>query len=46
MNPEFVGLPPDAPERVRAGFVTGLAEAGLDTLDASTLVAVAHREGP
>ncbi|PXY22367.1 class I SAM-dependent methyltransferase [Prauserella muralis] len=44
MRAFVAGLPPDALERVRARFVAGLAEAGLDTLDASTIVAVAHRD--
>lgn len=37
------GLPPDALERVRGRFLDGLAEAGFDTLDASTLIGVGYR---
>ncbi len=34
------GLPPEALDRVRKRFQDGLLEAGIDTLDASSLIAV------
>lgn len=37
------GLPPDALARVRIRFLDGLRSAGIDTLDASSLIATAHR---
>lgn len=37
------GLPPDSLARVRTRFLDGLHAAGIDTLDASSLIAVGHR---
>ncbi|WP_020673624.1 class I SAM-dependent methyltransferase [Amycolatopsis nigrescens] len=37
------GLGPAALERVRIRFLNGLAEAGISTLDAGSLIAVGHR---
>lgn len=36
------GLPPDALARVRTRFLDGLQAAGIDTLDADSLIAIGH----
>ncbi|GAB3491259.1 class I SAM-dependent methyltransferase [Amycolatopsis cihanbeyliensis] len=39
------GLPPDAVDRVRARFERGLREAGIDTLDGSSLIGMGRLPG-
>ncbi|MFF5989554.1 class I SAM-dependent methyltransferase [Prauserella flavalba] len=39
------GLGPEALERVRRRFLDGLREAGIDTLDGSSLIGVGYRDG-